>query len=176
MNPLPPPPGGILARRKNRNAKGLALSADAAKPGTLSGASAADLLAHPAPPLAPRPSRPAPIQVAGSSRSNRLSLVSDSSSSRRGSADADAGGGPPTSASSASTAASTSGSRGGGSLGGYRDRLDEQLATLEVGVEFKLDLRNEDLQVLCELGSGNGGTVSKALHVPTKAIMAKKVR
>lgn len=47
--------------------------------------------------------------------------------------------------------------------------------TLEIGVEFKLDLRNEDLIVLRELGAGNGGTVSKVQHAATKVIMAKKV-
>ena len=47
--------------------------------------------------------------------------------------------------------------------------------TLEIGVEFKLDLRNEDLVVLKELGAGNGGTVSKVMHSATKVIMAKKV-
>ncbi|KAL9100767.1 MAG: hypothetical protein Q9163_003899 [Psora crenata] len=47
--------------------------------------------------------------------------------------------------------------------------------TLEIGVEFKLDLRNEDLVVLKELGAGNGGTVSKVMHAATNQIMAKKV-
>lgn len=47
--------------------------------------------------------------------------------------------------------------------------------TLEIGVEFKLDLRNEDLIVLKELGAGNGGTVSKVMHTATKVVMAKKV-
>ena len=47
--------------------------------------------------------------------------------------------------------------------------------TLEIGVEFKLDLHNEDLIVLRELGAGNGGTVSKVMHAATKVIMAKKV-
>lgn len=47
--------------------------------------------------------------------------------------------------------------------------------TLEIGVEFKLDLRNEDLIVLKELGAGNGGTVSKVMHAATKTVMAKKV-
>lgn len=48
--------------------------------------------------------------------------------------------------------------------------------TLEIGVEFKLDLRNEDLKVLKELGAGNGGTVSKVMHTATLVIMAKKVK
>jgi len=51
----------------------------------------------------------------------------------------------------------------------------EQLPDLELGVEFKLDLRSEDLQTLEELGAGNGGTVSRVIHLPTKSIMARKV-
>jgi mitogen-activated protein kinase kinase len=47
--------------------------------------------------------------------------------------------------------------------------------TLEIGLEFKLDLRSEDLQVLKELGAGNGGTVSKVMHASTKVVMARKV-
>jgi len=47
--------------------------------------------------------------------------------------------------------------------------------TLEIGLEFKLDLRSEDLIVLKELGAGNGGTVSKVQHATTKVIMARKV-
>jgi mitogen-activated protein kinase kinase len=47
---------------------------------------------------------------------------------------------------------------------------------LEIGVEFRLDLRSEDLVVLRELGAGNSGTVSKVQHTATKAIMARKVR
>lgn len=53
--------------------------------------------------------------------------------------------------------------------------LNEQMATLELGVEFKLDLRAEDLKTVERLGAGNGGTVSKVMHIPTKTIMAKKV-
>ena len=48
--------------------------------------------------------------------------------------------------------------------------------TLEIGLEFKLDLRSEDLIVLKELGAGNGGTVCKVMHATTKVIMARKVR
>lgn len=48
--------------------------------------------------------------------------------------------------------------------------------TLEIGLEFKLDLRSEDLIVLKELGAGNGGTVSKVMHATTKVTMARKVR
>lgn len=52
---------------------------------------------------------------------------------------------------------------------------DEQSAHLEIGIEFNLDLRPEDLENIRELGSGNGGTVNKVLHVPTNTIMARKV-
>jgi mitogen-activated protein kinase kinase len=55
------------------------------------------------------------------------------------------------------------------------DTLNEQMATLELGVEFKLDLRPEDLKTIEKLGAGNGGTVSRVMHIPTKTIMAKKV-
>ena len=58
-----------------------------------------------------------------------------------------------------------------GAIGNNVARSD----TLEIGVEFKLDLRSEDLIVLKELGAGNGGTVSKVMHSATKVIMAKKV-
>jgi mitogen-activated protein kinase kinase len=54
---------------------------------------------------------------------------------------------------------------------GNNDRAD----TLEIGVEFRLDLRSEDLIVLKELGAGNGGTVSKVQHAATKVVMARKV-
>lgn len=53
---------------------------------------------------------------------------------------------------------------------------DEKQDTLEIGVEFQLDLKAEDLIVLRELGSGNGGTVSKVQHSATKVVMARKVR
>ena len=49
---------------------------------------------------------------------------------------------------------------------------DEQL---EIGIEYKLDLKPEDLNILKELGSGNGGTVSKVKHMTTGTVMARKV-
>lgn len=52
---------------------------------------------------------------------------------------------------------------------------DDQTAQLEIGIEFNWDLRTEDLEVIKELGSGNGGTVSKVRHIPTNTIMARKV-
>ncbi|KAJ5613509.1 hypothetical protein N7528_007163 [Penicillium herquei] len=47
--------------------------------------------------------------------------------------------------------------------------------TLEIGLEFRLDLRSEDLVTLKELGAGNGGTVSKVMHASTKVVMARKI-
>jgi mitogen-activated protein kinase kinase len=47
---------------------------------------------------------------------------------------------------------------------------------LEIGIEYKLDLRPEELEVMKELGSGNGGTVSKVKHLTTGTVMARKVR
>jgi mitogen-activated protein kinase kinase len=60
------------------------------------------------------------------------------------------------------------------------DELDlkddgDKTAQLEIGIEYKLDLRPDDLEVLKELGSGNGGTVSKVRHITTGTIMARKV-
>ncbi|KAL1995431.1 hypothetical protein VTN49DRAFT_1618 [Thermomyces lanuginosus] len=50
-----------------------------------------------------------------------------------------------------------------------------QTDTLEIGLEFKLDLRSEDLIPLKEVGAGNGGTVSKVKHATTGVIMARKI-
>ncbi|KAF9728721.1 hypothetical protein PMIN01_13101 [Paraphaeosphaeria minitans] len=58
-----------------------------------------------------------------------------------------------------------------GGLGQDDNRTD----TLEIGVEFRLDLKAEDLIVLRELGAGNGGTVSKVQHAATKVVMARKI-
>ncbi|BFZ57445.1 MAP kinase kinase (MEK) [Savitreella phatthalungensis] len=58
-------------------------------------------------------------------------------------------------------------------------RQDANLSTrfnnLEIGIEFKVNIRAEDLKVISELGFGNGGTVSKVMHIPTRTIMARKV-
>jgi len=53
--------------------------------------------------------------------------------------------------------------------------LTEQIATLDINSEKKLDLKNEDLKELAELGQGNGGSVKKVEHMPTGTIMAKKI-
>lgn len=57
-----------------------------------------------------------------------------------------------------------------------RSDFDRNSAQLEIGIEYKLDLRSEDLEILRELGSGNGGTVSKVKHVVTGTVMARKVQ
>jgi len=61
----------------------------------------------------------------------------------------------------------------GGNAGSESQR---QTAQLEIGIEYKLDLKREDLEVLKDLGAGNGGTVSKVRHMATGTIMARKVR
>ena len=67
-------------------------------------------------------------------------------------------------------------SEGDSQIPGARGNTDSDRAdTLEIGLEFKLDLRSEDLVVLKELGAGNGGTVSKVMHAGTKVVMARKV-
>jgi mitogen-activated protein kinase kinase len=59
--------------------------------------------------------------------------------------------------------------------GALGDTQNDRADTLEIGVEFRLDLRSEDLIVIKELGSGNGGTVSKVKHAATQVIMARKI-
>ncbi|KAI9287109.1 kinase-like domain-containing protein [Umbelopsis sp. AD052] len=54
------------------------------------------------------------------------------------------------------------------------NEVNGRLQDLEIGLELRLDLRAEDIETLEELGAGNGGTVCKVLHKPTKTIMAKK--
>ncbi|KAF9242616.1 kinase-like domain-containing protein [Melanogaster broomeanus] len=57
----------------------------------------------------------------------------------------------------------------------YHATLSNTLANLDRNAETRYDLRNEDLKDLQELGQGNGGSVKKVEHVPTKTIMAKKI-
>lgn len=60
-------------------------------------------------------------------------------------------------------------------IGQKGDGQNGQSAQLEIGIEYKLDLKREDLEVMKELGSGNGGTVSKVRHIATGTVMARKV-
>ncbi|KAM6491321.1 ste7-like protein [Amanita muscaria] len=54
--------------------------------------------------------------------------------------------------------------------------LTNTLARLDIkGSGAKLDLKNDDLKTLQELGHGNGGSVVKVEHVPSGTIMAKKI-
>jgi len=57
----------------------------------------------------------------------------------------------------------------------YHAALSNTLANLDMNAEIKIDLKNEDLKDLQELGQGNGGSVKKVEHVPTGTIMAKKI-
>lgn len=57
---------------------------------------------------------------------------------------------------------------------GGRGRSLSTSEPLELGVEFELDLRSEDLEFRKELGAGNGGTVNLVLHIPTDKLMARK--
>ncbi|KAI0152911.1 kinase-like domain-containing protein [Xylariaceae sp. FL1272] len=72
------------------------------------------------------------------------------------------------------TASSSSNGSGWGA-GGSRAADGGNEAQLEIGIEFNLDIRPEDLDIVKELGSGNGGTVSKVKHQPTGTTMARKV-
>lgn len=54
--------------------------------------------------------------------------------------------------------------------------LTEQIATLDMNSEKKLEIKAEDLKELAELGQGNSGSVKKVEHIPTGTIIAKKVR
>jgi len=47
--------------------------------------------------------------------------------------------------------------------------------TLEIGVEFRPDWRSEDLELLKDLGAGNGGSVSKVRHTGLNIVMAQKI-
>jgi len=58
----------------------------------------------------------------------------------------------------------------------YHAHLSDALANLDMNSETRIDLKPEDLRDLTELGAGNGGSVKKVEHIPTKTMMAKKVR
>lgn len=57
----------------------------------------------------------------------------------------------------------------------YHVHLSNALANLDMNREIKFELKSEDLMDLQELGAGNGGSVKKVEHMPTRTIMAKKV-
>jgi mitogen-activated protein kinase kinase len=59
-----------------------------------------------------------------------------------------------------------------GSIANPASRRDD---TLEIGVEFQPDWRTEDLEIIKDLGAGNGGTVSKVRHKGWNLVMARKI-
>ncbi|KAJ2781263.1 MAP kinase kinase (MEK) [Coemansia javaensis] len=61
-------------------------------------------------------------------------------------------------------------SSSGGGGGGFQ----ESVLPLELGVELRLDLREEDLVIGRPMGEGAGGSVVKAVHRPTQTPMALK--
>ncbi|KAI1810870.1 kinase-like domain-containing protein [Poronia punctata] len=71
--------------------------------------------------------------------------------------------------------ASNSGGGSGWGAGGSRADDGGNEAQLEIGIEFNIDIRPDDLEIVKELGSGNGGTVSKVKYKPTGTMMARKV-
>ncbi|KAH6631198.1 kinase-like domain-containing protein [Chaetomium sp. MPI-SDFR-AT-0129] len=60
-------------------------------------------------------------------------------------------------------------------MGPANGKTDDNAAQLEIGIEFNLDLKPEDLEIIKDLGAGNGGTVSKVKHIPTNTVMARKI-
>ena len=77
---------------------------------------------------------------------------------------------------SSPNSAPATGSISANSRPGLHTDLTQKLATMDMNAATKLDLRNEDLKELQELGQGNGGSVKKVVHLPSGKIMAKKVR
>ncbi|KAH3663606.1 hypothetical protein OGAPHI_005007 [Ogataea philodendri] len=55
------------------------------------------------------------------------------------------------------------------------DELIANIQNLELGLEYQLPIKADELVLLKKLGSGNSGTVSKVLHLPTQKTMARKI-
>lgn len=55
------------------------------------------------------------------------------------------------------------------------DALIENIKNLELGLEYEMPICADDLIALKKLGSGQSGTVSKVLHLPTQKTMARKI-
>jgi mitogen-activated protein kinase kinase len=51
----------------------------------------------------------------------------------------------------------------------------QKLEELNIPKDLQLDLKQEDIVTIKDLGSGNGGTVSKVIHSPTNTTMARKI-
>jgi mitogen-activated protein kinase kinase len=54
------------------------------------------------------------------------------------------------------------------------DELIKNIRNLELGLEYQMPIRADELVRLKKLGSGQSGTVSKVLHLPTQKTMARK--
>lgn len=54
------------------------------------------------------------------------------------------------------------------------DELIENIRNLELGLEYQMSIRADELVSLKKLGSGQSGTVSKVLHLPSQKTMARK--
>jgi mitogen-activated protein kinase kinase len=102
----------------------------------------------------PVPSRPAPLPAAAADSRRRP---------------------PPLQAEAMSSPLTAGSPATGRTRSAIQASLTNTLARLDIMGGARLDLRNEDLTSLQELGHGNGGSVVKALHVPSGTIMAKKV-
>lgn len=154
-----------------RNIRGLTIAQEAHKPGAVA---AAPLNTQS---TIKRASHRSTVSGSTTSSNSSLSLPTDASGSESTLSSPSL----PSSAfssSAGSTSYAAGGSRGAAGASShqtYQNKLAEQLANLEIGVEFKLDLRAEDIEAVTELGHGNGGTVTKVRHIPTGAIMARKV-
>lgn len=55
------------------------------------------------------------------------------------------------------------------------DVLIENIKNLELGLEYQMPICADELIALKKLGSGQSGTVSKVLHLPTQKTMARKI-
>lgn len=55
------------------------------------------------------------------------------------------------------------------------DALIENIKNLELGLEYEMPICADELVALKKLGSGQSGTVSKVLHLPTQKTMARKI-
>lgn len=55
------------------------------------------------------------------------------------------------------------------------NKLIENIKNLELGLEYQMPISADELVALKKLGSGQSGTVSKVLHLPTQKTMARKI-
>ena len=61
-------------------------------------------------------------------------------------------------------------------LDDFQPTISSTIASLDPKPQYKeFDLKNDDFNVLQELGQGNGGSMMRVQHVPTGTVMAKKV-